>query len=49
MNFTRINLVETAANVHLSLNLAKTFMLNKGKASSLFQIQHCFFSHLRQF
>ena len=49
MNFTRINLLETAANVHLSLNPAKTFMLNKGKASSLFQFQHCFFSHLRQF
>ena len=49
MNFTRINSLETAANVHLSLNLAKTFMLNKGKVSSLFQFQHCFFSHLRQF
>lgn len=49
MNFTRINLLETAANVQLSLNLAKTFMLNKGKASSLFEFQRCFFSHLRQF
>lgn len=49
MNSTRINLLETAANVHLSLNLAKTFMLNKGKVSSLFQFKHCFFSHLRQF